>query len=98
MLSLYNSVVIALLTVVASLVVAIPAGLALARGRLPWRGLILVAFLVPQAFPAVAVHINIARIFYGFELWRPPRESALELYPRPYLGLHLRRRGWTQEP
>ena len=68
MLSLYNSVVIALLTVIASLVVAIPAGLALARGRLPWRGLILVAFLVPQAFPAVAVHINIARIFYGFGL------------------------------
>ncbi len=68
MLSLYNSVVIALLTVIASLAVAIPAGLALARGRLPWRGLILVAFLVPQAFPAVAVHINIARIFYGFGL------------------------------
>ncbi|MCP4381056.1 MAG: ABC transporter permease subunit [Hyphomicrobiales bacterium] len=68
MLSLSNSVVIALFTVVASLAVAIPAGYALARGRLPWRGLILVAFLVPQAFPAVAVHINIARIFYGYGL------------------------------
>ncbi|MGI9423196.1 MAG: ABC transporter permease [Hyphomicrobiaceae bacterium] len=68
MLSLYNSVIIALFTVVASLVIAIPAGYALARGRLPWRGLILVAFLLPQAFPAVAVHINIARIFYGFGL------------------------------
>ena len=68
MLSLNNSIIIALFTVLASLVVAVPAGYALARGRLPWRGLILVAFLVPQAFPAVAVHINVARIFYGFGL------------------------------
>jgi len=68
MLSLYNSVVIAVFVVLTCLLVSIPAGYALARGRLPWRGLILVAFLLPQAFPSVAVHINIARIFYGFGL------------------------------
>ena len=68
MVSLTNSVLIALLTVVASLAVAIPAGLALGRGRLPWRTVFLLLFLLPQAFPSIAVHMNIARIFYGLGL------------------------------
>ena len=66
--SLMTSVVIALLTVMVSLAVAVPAGYALARGRLPWRHVVLLLFLLPQAFPAVAVHMNVARIFYGFGL------------------------------
>ena len=66
--SLINSVFIALLTVAASLTIAVPAGLALGRGRLPWRGFFLLLFLLPQAFPSLAVHMNIARIFYGFGL------------------------------
>lgn len=66
--SLITSVAIAVLTVIVSMAVAIPAGYALARGRLPWRNIILLLFLLPQAFPAVAVHMNIARIFYGFGL------------------------------
>ncbi|MFQ5972588.1 MAG: ABC transporter permease, partial [Alphaproteobacteria bacterium] len=68
MISLWTSIVVALIVVIVALVVSIPAGYALARGRLPWRGLILVAFLLPQAFPAVAVQINVARIFYTFGL------------------------------
>ncbi len=59
---------IAVLTVVVCLAVAIPAGLALARGRLPWRAFIMLAFLLPQAFPSLPVYINIARIFYTFGL------------------------------
>jgi len=66
--SLITSVAIAVLTVIVSMAVAIPAGYALARGRLPWRNIILLLFLLPQAFPAVAVHMNIARIFYGLGL------------------------------
>ena len=66
--SLLNSVFIAILTVIASLAVAIPAGFALGRGNLPWRGLFLLLFLLPQAFPSVAVHMNIAHIFYSFGL------------------------------
>ncbi|MXX89929.1 MAG: ABC transporter permease subunit [Boseongicola sp. SB0677_bin_26] len=68
MVSLWNSVVIALFTVLASMVVAVPAGLALGRGRLPWRSFFLLLFLLPQAFPSIAVHMNIARIFYGLGL------------------------------
>jgi putative spermidine/putrescine transport system permease protein len=68
MASLGNSIAIALFTVVACLAVAIPAGYALARRALPLRALILLAFLLPQAFPSLAVYINVARIFYGFGL------------------------------
>lgn len=63
--SLTTSVLIALLTVVVALVVSIPAGYALARLKLPLRGLIMILFLLPQAFPGVAVYINVARVFYS---------------------------------
>lgn len=66
--ALGTSIAIALFTVAACLAVAIPAGYALARRALPLRALILLAFLLPQAFPSLAVYINVARIFYGFGL------------------------------
>ena len=66
--SLTNSLVVAVLTVAVSLVLAIPAGYALARLRLPLRGLILLAFLIPQAFPNLTVYVNVARIFYELRL------------------------------
>lgn len=62
--SLINSILVALLTVVASLSLAIPAGYALARLKVPARAAILLAFLIPQAFPNLTVYVNIARIFY----------------------------------
>lgn len=62
--SLFNSVGIALGVVVLSLALAIPAGYALARLRLPARSFILLMFLVPQAFPNLPVYMNIARLFY----------------------------------
>ena len=66
--ALWLSLLIALMTVALSLAVAVPAGYALARGRLPWRSLIMLAFLLPQAFPSLPVYINVARIFYQFDL------------------------------
>jgi putative spermidine/putrescine transport system permease protein len=68
MASLATSIAIALLTVAVCLAVSIPAGYALARRALPLRALILLAFLLPQAFPSLAVYINVARIFYGLGL------------------------------
>ena len=59
---------IALITVVASLALAIPAGYALARRSLPVRALVMLVFLIPQAFPSLPVYINIARVFYGLGL------------------------------
>lgn len=66
--SLRYSVGIAVLTVVFCLTLAVPAGYALARLRLPARALILLVFLVPQAFPNIPVHINIAGVFYELDL------------------------------
>ena len=66
--SLATSVWIAILTVIVSLAVAVPAGYALARVKLRWRGLILLAFLLPQAVPNLPVYVNIARVFYELGL------------------------------
>jgi len=66
--SLGLSVSIALLTVTVSLILAIPAGYALARRSLPLRGLLMLLFLLPQAFPSVPIYINIARLLYAFGL------------------------------
>lgn len=68
MTALWTSLLIAVLTVMLSLAVAIPAGYALSKRDLPMRSLFLLFFLLPQAFPTVAVHLNIARIFYGLGL------------------------------
>jgi putative spermidine/putrescine transport system permease protein len=62
--SLITSVWIALLTVAFCLAVAVPAGYALARLKLPWRGFILLLFLLPQAIPNLPIYVNIARMFY----------------------------------
>ncbi|MFZ4286125.1 ABC transporter permease [Variovorax sp. HJSM1_2] len=66
--ALWTSLVIAVLTVLLSLAIAIPAGYALSKRDLPLRSLFLLFFLLPQAFPTIAVHLNIARIFYGLGL------------------------------
>jgi putative spermidine/putrescine transport system permease protein len=66
--SLATSVSIASLTVLVALLVSVPAGYALARLKLPWRTAIMILFLLPQAFPSVAIYINVARVFYGFGL------------------------------
>ncbi len=66
--SLWTSIVIALVTVVTTLVLAIPAGYALARRPLRWRALVMLAFLLPQAFPNLPIYINVAQLFYGLGL------------------------------
>jgi putative spermidine/putrescine transport system permease protein len=66
--SLFTSLFIALATVATSLALAIPAGYALARLALPLRTFVLLAFLIPQAFPNLPVYLNIARLFYELGL------------------------------
>jgi ABC-type spermidine/putrescine transport system permease subunit II len=66
--SLMTSVGIACLTVMVALAVSVPAGYALARLRLPWRTALMILFLLPQAFPSVAIYINVARVFYSLGL------------------------------
>jgi ABC-type spermidine/putrescine transport system permease subunit II len=68
MASLVTSVGIAMAVVVVALVVSVPAGYALARLRLPFRTAIMIAFLLPQAFPSIVIYMNVARVFYGLGL------------------------------
>ena len=56
--------------------VAIPAGYALARLKLPWRGAILLAFLLPQAVPNLPVYVNIAQVFYQIGLERHDHSAS----------------------
>lgn len=66
--SLGTSIVIAAITVAMCLLLATPAGYALGRLRLPGRAAIFLILLLPQAFPSVAVYVNIARVFYAIGL------------------------------
>jgi len=66
--SLWLSIWIALLTTAVCLAVSVPAAYALARLRLPWRGAVLLLFLLPQAFPNLPVYINVARVFFALDL------------------------------
>ncbi|MEL7896330.1 ABC transporter permease [Vreelandella neptunia] len=66
--SLFNTVVVALLAVLLSMALAIPAGYALARQALPARNVIMLLFLLPQAFPNLPIFVNIAAIFYQWGL------------------------------
>lgn len=68
MAALGTSVLVACFSVALSLLLAIPAGYALARLKLPFRSLILLALLLPNAFPNLPIYVNIARIFYQFGL------------------------------
>ena len=68
MASLLTSVGIAVTTVVVCLAIAVPAGLALGRLELRWRGAIMLVFLLPSAFPNLPVYVNIARVFYELGL------------------------------
>jgi len=63
-----NTMVIAAWVAVITLLIAVPAGYALARLRLPWRSAILLAFLLPQAIPNLPVYVNIAQVFYQIGL------------------------------
>jgi len=66
--SLGTSAMVACLSVLLSLALAVPAGYALARLRLPFRSLILLALLLPNAFPNLPIYVNIARMFYEIGL------------------------------
>lgn len=66
--SLFTSLSIGCLVVALSLILAIPAGYALARLKLPFRSVILLALLLPNAFPNLPIYVNIARLFYQIGL------------------------------
>lgn len=65
---LQRGILIATVVTILSLILAVPMGYALARLRFPGRILILLAFLLPQAFPQLPVFASATREFYRFGL------------------------------
>lgn len=58
-----TSVVIALIVVVIVMVIATPVGYVLARYKIPFKALIMLLFLMPQAFPQQPVFVNLLLTF-----------------------------------
>ncbi len=65
---LQRGLLIAVIVTMLALLFAVPLGYALARLRFPGRILILLAFLLPQAFPQLPVFASATREFYRFGL------------------------------
>ena len=59
----FLSLGIALVTVAIAMALAIPAGYALAKYKIPFGGLILFLFLMPNAFPQQPIFVNILHAF-----------------------------------
>lgn len=65
---LQTGLMIAMIVTLIALICAIPLGYALARLRVPGRIVILLAFLLPQAFPQLPVFASATREFYRWGL------------------------------
>ncbi len=63
-----RSILIALATVVLSMSIAIPAGYALAKYKVPFASLLLLLFLMPNAFPQQPIFVNLLSIFTKWDL------------------------------
>lgn len=63
-----RSIIIALVTVVISMGIAIPAGYALAKYKVPFASVLLLLFLMPNAFPQQPIFVNLLSIFTGWGL------------------------------
>jgi len=61
--SLQTSLLLAVVVVVAVMLISTPVGYVLARYRIPWKGAILLLFLMPQAFPQQPVFVNLLLVF-----------------------------------
>lgn len=66
--SLGLSVFIAIVVVIIGIAVSVPAGYALARYNLPWKKILMILFLMPQAFPQLPVFITMSSIFYKLNI------------------------------
>lgn len=65
---LYTGLIVAVIVTLLALLFAVPLGYALARLRFAGRTLVLLAFLLPQAFPQLPVFASATREFYRFGL------------------------------
>ncbi len=65
---LFNTAEIALLATLFTLVLALPAGWAIARYKLPLKWVLIGAILFPRMIPEITFALGVARIFYALHL------------------------------
>jgi putative spermidine/putrescine transport system permease protein len=66
--SFLNGVSIALIVTVLVVLMSVPLAYVLARYRIPVKRLILVLFLLPQAFPSLPIFANLSTLFYRWNV------------------------------
>lgn len=66
--SMVQSFVIAIITTVCSMILCIPAAYSLARFKYPGRKLIMLSFLLTNAFPKIGIFTSIGVLFYKYNL------------------------------
>ena len=66
--SIVQSLVIAVITVVCSMILCIPAAYALARYQFPGRKIFMLSFLLTNAFPKLGIYTSIGILFYKYNL------------------------------
>jgi len=62
--ALITSIIIALIVVSLAMLISVPTGYALASYDIPFKPLILMLFLMPQAFPQQPIFVNLMLFFY----------------------------------
>ena len=66
--SIVQSLVIAVITTICSMVLCIPAAYSLARFRYPGRKIFMLSFLLTNAFPKLGIYTSIGILFYKYNL------------------------------
>jgi len=66
--SLRTSLILAVVVVAIVMLLSTPVGFVLARYRIPFKGAILLLFLMPQAFPQQPVFVNLLLVFTKLDL------------------------------
>jgi multiple sugar transport system permease protein len=75
--AVYNSIAVAIITLVLSTIIAVPAGYAIARYLFPGRDLIRMGILTVRAFPIVVLAVPIATIYIQLGIFDSPYSLAL---------------------
>lgn len=66
--SIAQSLIIAVITTVCSMVLCIPAAYSIARFRYPGRKIFMLSYLLTNAFPKIGIYTSIAILFYRYNL------------------------------
>jgi len=68
MVSLIAGVQIAIITTLIVVLISVPLAYVLARYNIPFKAVLMVLFLLPQAFPSLPIFANLSTLFYKWDI------------------------------